>query len=106
MGKFRIKISPASWSRDFIILKYSTNGIFWKTIKECEYDILDEWCYMVPKIHNFKNAEYLLEKFKSLDNVLRFESEELLKVINHNKDITERKRRHEKEREDVYRRFS
>lgn len=106
MGKFRIKISESWFSKDYIVLKYSTNGIFWKTIQEYEYDVLDEWCYMVTKTASFKNAEYLLSKFKTLDDVIKYENEEKQRVDKQNKAISERNERHIKERNDIYAKFS
>lgn len=106
MGKFRIKISSSWFSEDYIVLKYSTNGIFWKKVREYEYDIMDEWCYMSTKTSHFSNAKELLSKFKTIEDVKRYEEEERRKVIKHNAEISERNKRHKEELNNVYRQFS
>lgn len=106
MGKFRIKISSTWFSEDYIVLKYSTNGIFWKTIREYEYDSLAKWCYMNAKIISFSSAEYVLNKFKTLEDVIKFEDEQRMLVNTQNKEISERNKKHKKERDDVYKKYS
>ena len=106
MGKFRIKISPWWASADYIVLKYSTNGIFWKSVKCYNYDIVDKWCYMSTKISPFNMAETLLSKFKTIDDVKIYEEKERQKVIKHNSEISERNRKHKEKRDNVYRQFS
>ena len=106
MGKFRIKISSSWFSEDYIVLKYSTNGIFWKSIKCYDYDILDKWCYMSTKTSHFSNAKDLISKFKTIEDVKRYEEEERQRVIKHNTEISERNKRHKEERNNVYRQFS
>ena len=106
MGNFRIKISSSSFSEDYIVLRYSTNGIFWKNIKCYDYDVLDKWCYMSTKITHFSNAKYELSKFKTLEDVKRYEEDERQRVIKHNSQISERNKRHKEERNNVYRQFS
>ena len=106
MGKFRIKISSSWFSEDYIVLKYSTNGIFWKSIKCYYYDMLDKWCYMSTKTSHFSNAKDLLSKFKTIYDVKRYEEEERQRVIKHNAEISEENKRHKEERNNVYRQFS
>lgn len=106
MRKFRIKISSSWFSRDYVVFKYSTNGIFWKTIKEYEYDICDNWCYMVVKRINFSSAYAVISKFKTIEDVKKYEAEERWKVIAHNNNISEANKKHKKKRNEVYKRFS
>jgi hypothetical protein len=106
MGKFRIKISSSWFSEDYIVLKYSTNGIFWKTIKCYDYEISDNWCYMSTKIGHFSNAKELISKFKTIEDVRKYEEEERRRVIKHNQEISDRNKKHKEERNNVYRRYS
>lgn len=106
MGKFRIKISPSWFSKDYIVLKYSTNGIFWKRIKCYYYDIVDNWCYMSTKTSDFNNAKELLSKFKTIDDVKRYEEVERQRVLNDNTEISESNRKHKEKRNNIYRQFS
>jgi len=76
MGKFRIKISSSWFSEDYIVFKYTTNGIFWKTIKCYVYDVLDKWCYMSTKSCHFKNVKETLSKFKTLEDIKIYKEEE------------------------------
>ena len=106
MGKFKIKIASSWFSEDFIVLKYSTNGIFWKSVKSYDYDILDEWCYMLTKTTHFSNAETELSKFKTLEDVKRYEEAEREKVIKHNSEISEKNKRHKEKRNNIYKQYS
>lgn len=105
MGKFRIKIAPAWFSSDYIVIKYSTNGIFWKTVKNCEYDNLEERYYMVTMTSKFTNAEYLMNKFQTLEDILKFEEKERLELTEYNNRIFEINKKKEEERNSVYKKF-
>ncbi len=104
--KFKIKISSTSFSQDYCIIKYTTNGIFWKSIKHYEYDVLDKWCYMTTEIIHFSNAKDFLSKFKTIEDVKKYEEKELLRVIGQNKEISERNKKHNAERNNVYKLYS
>lgn len=106
MGKFRIKISPTWFSSDYVIFKYSTNGIFWKTIKEYTYNSLHEWCYMETMTTSFHNAEFVLNNFKTLEDVIKFEAEERILVNNKNKEFAEKTKRKEEEKSNIYKKYS
>lgn len=105
MGKFRIKIKSAGFSKDYIVLRYSTNGIFWKSVKEYEYDLLDNWYYMTTKIRHFSNAEHLLKKFSTLEKIKQFEAEQKDIVRKLNAEISERNRKDKENRKSIYRRY-
>ena len=105
MGRFRIKIRSTWFSEDYIVLRYSTNGIFWKSIKEYEYDLLDKWCYMVTKKSHFSNAKHLLQKFNTLEKIKQYEAEQRDKVRKHNKEISEKHRKHKENRNNVYKQY-
>jgi hypothetical protein len=105
MVRFRIKIRSTWFSEDYIVLRYSTNGIFWKSIKEYEYDSLDEWCYMVTKESHFSNAKHLLQKFNTLEKIKQYEAEQRDKVRKHNKEISEKNRKHKENRNNVYKQY-
>lgn len=106
MGKFRIKIAASWFSNDYFVLKYSTNGIFWKTIKCYEYYNFEGWAYMVDLTINFKNVKNILNDFKTLDDVKNFELEQKQKVIKKNNEIEKQNIIHKKERDAVYKQFS
>ena len=106
MGKFRIKISSSWFSKDFIVLRYSTNGIFWKSIKCYHYDISEKWCYMSTKTSHFSDAKYLLSKFKTIQDVKRYENQERQRVIRHNAEISEINKNNKDKRDKVYSQFS
>lgn len=105
MGRFRIKISSSWFSDDLIVLRYSTNGIFWKNIKEYDYDILDKWCYMSTKTSSFGNAKYLLEKFNTLEKIKQYEAEQRDKVNKHNDEISDKNRKHKENRKNIYKQY-
>jgi len=105
MERFRIKIRPSWFSEDYIVLRYTTNGIFWKSVKEYEYDSLDKWCYMVTKISHFSNAGHLFQKFNTLEKIKQYEAEQKDKVRKHNKDISEKNKRNDENRNKVYKQY-
>lgn len=105
MGRFRIKIRSSWFSEDWIVLRYSTNGIFWKSVKEYDYDILDKWCYMSTKISGFGNAKYLLEKFNTLKKVKQYEAKQRDKVNKHNAEISERNKKHKENLKNIYKQY-
>jgi len=106
MGRFRIKISSSWFSDDYIVLRYSTNGLFWKSIKEYDYDVLDKWCYMSTKTSHFTNAKHLLEKFNTIDKVKQYEAEQRDRVRKHNAEISEKNRKHKENRRNIYKQYS
>lgn len=106
MGKFRIKISPTWWSDEYVKIKYSTNGVFWKKLYGYDYDILDNWCYVHPVIIRYDRAETFLSKFKTIDDIIKFEAEQKEKVIKHNNEITEKNKKELEERKKVYKQFN
>lgn len=105
MSRFRIKISSSWFSEDFIVLRYSTNGIFWKSIKCCEEGILENWYYMVTMTSHFSNAEHLLKKFNTLEKVKQYEADEIAKLKKYNADIRERRSKHKENRNNVYKKY-
>lgn len=106
MGKFRIKITAWWASADYIQYKYSTNGIFWHRIYKCEYEILDEWYYMKPRTDYYSNAKYVIDEFKSVDDIRKYEDNQRAMMIKYNAEIKAIKDRHKKDRNDVYNKFS
>jgi len=85
---------------------YSTNGIFWKNIKSCDCDVLDEWWYMSTKISHFSNAKELIPKFKTIEDVKEYEDEERQRVIKRNSEIYKINQKKKEERDNVYKKFS
>ena len=106
MGKFRLKIVESSFSKDYVYFKYTTNGIFWKTIKNYEYVSLDEYCYMVPLLKKFTEVEHYFNKFKTLDDIVKFEELEFKKVVKHNTQINHLKNESTKKRDEIYKKYS
>jgi hypothetical protein len=106
MGKFRIKITAWWASNEYVQFKYSTNGIIWRKIYKCEYEILDEWYYMQPLTTHYSNSESTIAKFKTIDDIRKYEQEEKQKLIKYNADIDARNKRKEAERKAVYKRFT
>ena len=104
--KFKIKIFSSWFSSDYIMLRYTTNGIFWKTIKCYKHDILNNWCYMSTLITHFSNAERLISKFKTVEDIKKYESIQVQSVFNRNRQILEQNRINSKEKNDIYRKFS
>ena len=105
MGRFRIKISNSWFSDDFIVLRYSTNGIFWKSVKCCKHEILENWYYMETQTSHFSNAKHLLEKFNTLEKVKQYEANELASLKKFNAEITERRRRHKENLKNIYKQY-
>jgi hypothetical protein len=106
MKKFRIKISSSYYSEDYVVFKYSTNGIFWKSIKSYHYNSLDNWCYMSTKTSHFSSVKDFLSKFKTIEDVNKYEEEERQKVIKHNQEISYRNKKHKEERDNIYNKYS
>jgi hypothetical protein len=104
-GRFRIRISSSWFSNDFIVLRYSTNGIFWKSVKEYEYDSYYEWCYMVSLTRRFQESEYLLEKFNTLEKIKQYESKQREKVKNENAKISDKNRKNKENRKNIYKKY-
>ncbi len=102
MGRYRIKISSAWYSEDYIILRYSTNGIFWKSVKYCKEEILEGWYYMETKVNHFNDAKDLLQEFNSLEKVKQYEANERAKLKKYNAETTERRRLHKEKRKNIY----
>lgn len=77
MGRFRTKIRKSWFSDDFIVLKYSTNGIFWKSVKTCEQDILDRYWYIEERTAKLHDAESLIKEFNTLKKVKEYEANQI-----------------------------
>ena len=105
MGKFRIKIIAWLHSDDYVQFKYSTNGIIWHKIRNCERDILDNWYYMKPLTISYKDAESTVSKFQSLDDIHKYEQSQKDKVTQYNADIDANNKRIRSEKAAVYNRF-
>ena len=105
MGRFRIKISKSWFSDDWMLLRYSTNGIFWRSVEELGYNRTEERCYMRVKTSRVENAKDLLEKFNTLEKINQYEAEQRNQVNEENAEISERKRRHRETRENIYNRY-
>jgi hypothetical protein len=105
-GYFKIKISSLWYSEDYIKFKYTTNGIFWKNVKCCVYSPLDECYFMSNKTCHFRYAKNFLSKFKTLDDVKRYEDVEKEQVIKHNNNISENNKRYKEERNNVFKKYS
>ncbi len=61
---------------------------------------------MSTKTVHFDNAEYLLSKFKTMEDVKKYEEEQMERVIKHNSQISERNKRNKERRDKIYRQFS
>lgn len=105
MGRFRIKISSSCFSEDYIVLRYSTNGIFWKSVKCCKEEILENWYYMVTMTSHFTDAKHLLQKFNTLEKIKQYEADEVAKLKRYNADIRERRRKHKENRKNIYKQY-
>lgn len=105
MGKFRIKIQPSWFSDDYAVLRYSTNGIFWKNIKDCKCSVNDDLYYMSPKTIYYSSAPCVLSQFKTIEDVEKYERERRERMIRENTKILERKKRHIEERNNIYKKF-
>ena len=80
-------------------------GIFWKSIKEWEYDVERKRCYMKTKISSIKNAKYYLKRFDTLEKIKQYESEQKNKVRKHNAEIADRNRKHKEYRKNTYKQY-
>lgn len=105
MGKFKIKISPTWYSDEFIVLKYTTNNIFWKTIYGYEYGYQYNRAHMVKKTWHYSNAKYLMQKFKTLEDVKKYEAEELKKVKQKNEEIVKQNKKKKEDKKRIYKKF-
>jgi hypothetical protein len=106
MGKFRIKISSTWLFDELVVFKYSTNGIFWKKIKCQRFDIFSKKSYMGTKIKNYIFAEEIISRFKTIEDVRKYEEEEKQLVIEFNKKFYERKKKERDEKKNIYKQFS
>lgn len=106
MGRFRIKISSWWASNDWVQFWYSTNGIIWRRVHTLEYDILDEWYYMVPLTVSYRDAEYYIKKFSTIEAIREYEREDRARCNKENQRIKDWNDRKDAERKSVYKRFS
>lgn len=106
MWKFRIKISSSWFSNDYVSFKYTTNGIFWKRVRTYEYDVLDKWCYMTTLYKQIKYVEDTMSQFKTLDDIKKYEAEQLQRVIKRNNEIAESNKKSSAKKSEIYNKFS
>lgn len=106
MGRFRIKIRGCWFSKDFTEVRYSTNGLFWKGVKECKYDTINQSYRMETKIIHFSDVEEFMNQIDTIEKVNKYESEQRDNVIKYNKKIIEEEINNEKKRRYVYKQHS
>jgi len=106
MGKFKIKITQWWASENYVHIIYSTNGIFWHKIKNCEYDFSDEIYYMTPICISFDKCESLLQSFNCLDDIKKYEQEEKDRMIYCNNQIYKKRKQKQDELKSIYKRIN
>lgn len=87
-------------------MKYTTNGIFWKSIKCYDYNIEDNWCYMSTMAIHFRDVKEFISIFKTIEDIKIYEKEERQRVIINNAEISKRNKRYKEERNNVYKQYS
>lgn len=105
MGKFRIKIASSWFSDEFVIYKYSENGIIWHKILTSEFDILDKRWYMKTLTTSYRSSESIINKFKTLDDVHKYEEENIDRVIVNNEKIDKRNKAKIADMNAIYKKF-
>jgi len=105
MGRFRIKITSWWASPEWVHFKYSTNGIFWKRVYTCEYDIMDEYYYLVPLTVQISSADEYINKFKSIDDIRKYEKEQLEYGTKNNKWIDDQNNKKQARIKETYKRL-
>ena len=106
MGRFRIKIQSSWYSKDRIVLRYSTNGVLWKTIKQCEYEMFEEIYVMTNKTTHFSQAECLLQKFNTIEKVKKYDAIEKQATIKFNLEISNKNKKNKEDRIEIYKKYS
>lgn len=102
---FKRKIKKTWFSDDFINLRYTTNGIFWKNLKTCEYFTIEDYYEMVDKIFSVDNAKYIFEEFDTIEKIRQYEADNKNKVVKLNKQISERKKIKEEKKKNIYKKY-
>jgi hypothetical protein len=103
---FKIKICRSWFSDKFAVIRYSTNGIFWHTIKEYDYDYVEERPYFSNMLIYISDVPNVISRFKSLADIKNFEDEELKRVINHRKEISARNKKEKEQIKNIYKKYS
>jgi len=105
MEKFRLKIVSTWYSNKFVYLKYSTNRWRWKKLYNYEYDVLDKWCYFTPVAISINNVEGFIKKFKTIEDIRKYEEIELKKVNRRNKALSEQKKKEKEKSKMIYKKY-
>jgi hypothetical protein len=105
MNKFKVKISPTYYSDDYFVLKYTTNGIFWRTLRHYEFDIMVERAYMVKKSWHYTDAKYVISEFKTLDDIKKYEEKELKQVKIENEARDKKNKENKINKRKIYKKY-
>ncbi len=106
MGKFRAKISPSWFSDTWISLRYSTNGIFWKSLRACERGFGSDWYFMETESFHYSNAGEILKRFDSIEKIKEFEAMEQAEVDRHNDAETKKRKEDKAAKKVIYDKYS
>ena len=106
MGKFRIKIKAWWCSDDYVQFIYSTNGIRWHKVHALDYDILDEWYYMRPLTVEYYDCERYINKFKTINDIHKYEQEEEKRVNENNNQMSKRDKLNKEKKQAIYNKFA
>ena len=105
MGRFRTKIKASWFSDDFIVLRYSTNGIFWRTVKEYKYDSYEKRYSITDKTVVTSSVKFFLNSFDSLEKIKQHHKEQIEIVNKGNANIAAENRKHKSYLKDFYKKY-
>lgn len=105
MSNFKTKICSWWVSDDYVILKYKVNFFFWKTLKRCEKDLLDGNYYIVDYVTHFTNSEFVINKFKSLQDIKNYEAEQLRFLIENNKEVKRKRNEIKNMKNEIFKKY-
>jgi len=101
MEQFRVKLKAWSVSDDYAHIIYSTDGISWNEINNCERELMDDRYYIKPICLRIDKCESVIKKFRSLDDVIEYEENEKNIMIKRNNEIDELNRKKQNNKKNI-----
>ena len=103
---FKTKISQSNLDNNHVVIKYTTNGLFWKAVRNCSYDPIKEKCVMETTTVHFRDAEKALSAFKTIEDINRYEQIEKQRADNINLQKKEADLKQKADKKAIYKRFA
>lgn len=106
---FKLKIVSSWFSEEYVVFKYTTNGIFWKKIYCCQPPFLDllEYNYTWEPLSfplGSGNFEYEKEMFSTIEKIKEYEENEWKKYVKGNESLKRQRKEYKEKRLQALRR--